>query len=151
MLPDSNYFPTIRSQSTEVALVAGAIGAEFVAPESGELVFPSGQPPTVPKIAVHENGDTFSRKDDVRTAGQIANVTAEAKSFCSKFSLHQLFQRAVLQFHALHCAHALLGSQVVRHRAKSNSELLARREECFDSRFDILPHGRQFLLRLAGQ
>lgn len=104
MLPDTNHLPAACAQPTEVALVAVAVGAEFVAPEFRELVLPRRESPAVPKVAVHENGNALAGKNDVGTARQVANVTAEAKSFCPKFPLHQLFQRAVLEFHALHRA-----------------------------------------------
>lgn len=69
-------------------MVAGAIGAEFISPEFGELVFPSGQPPAVPEISVHKNGDTFFRKDDVRTAGKRTIVASETQSQCPKLTLN---------------------------------------------------------------
>lgn len=77
MLPQPDYKPAVRTQPAEVALVAGAVGAEFVAPEFGELVFPCRQPPAVPEISIHEHGDFFFRENDVRAAGQGADVAAE--------------------------------------------------------------------------
>lgn len=49
VLPKADDMPAERAETAEVALVAGAIGAEFIAPELGELVFPCGEPPAVQK------------------------------------------------------------------------------------------------------
>src|SRR5260221_187814 len=115
MLPDADDFPAIRPQAAEVALIAVAVGAEVVAPELRKFMFPRGQPPTVPKISVHEDGELFLWENDVGTAGQGADVATEFQPFGAKLPLHQFFQRAVLQFHALHGASALGGREVVSH------------------------------------
>lgn len=64
-------------EAAEVAVDAGS-RAEFVAPEGGELVFPSGQAPAVPEVTVHEDADAFA--GDVGPTGQGADVAAEAQS-----------------------------------------------------------------------
>jgi len=121
MLPDADDFPTIRPQASEVAFVADAVGAEFVAPEFRELVFPRGQPPTMPEISVDEHGEPFFCKNDVGAARQRADVTTKFKTVRLKFSLHQSLQRAIFQFHALHRARPLRRRQVISHRIKLTS------------------------------
>src|SRR5437899_6582513 len=68
VLPDTNDFPASPPQSTKVALVSSTVGAEFVSPESRQLVFPTGQPPAVPEIPINEHSDLLFRKDDIWAA-----------------------------------------------------------------------------------
>ena len=92
VLPKANDLPAKHAEFAEVALVTGAIGTEFVAPERRKFVFPCGQPPAVPEISIHEHGDFFFGENDVGVAGQRANVTTESQSLGAKLLLHQLLQ-----------------------------------------------------------
>ena len=69
MLPQADDFPAKGAEFAEVALVAGAVGVKFVTPEWGEFLFPCGQPPPVPEIAIHEHGNLLFGKNNVRPAG----------------------------------------------------------------------------------
>ena len=64
-----------------MAFVAGGIALEFFPPPGALGLWNTGGfavPVQVPKTAVHENAGAVLRKDDVRRAGQIGPVEAEA-------------------------------------------------------------------------
>jgi len=78
-------------------------------------MLPRWQTPTVPEVAVDENGDAVRVKHDVRTAWERLVVTTKPQLHRPKLNLHEPFKRSVLKAYPLHCARALFGREMVDH------------------------------------
>src|SRR5690348_17588711 len=81
--PDSQDLPSAGLKLPLDARIALHILLEFPRPEFDARFRRVSEPAirmSVPKTAVHKNGDTMPGKDDVRSAGQVLAVEAEAVS-----------------------------------------------------------------------
>ena len=84
----------------------------------------------VPEAAVHEEGDAAGGEDEVRLAGQVGAVEAEAQAERVGGAADGEFGRGVLRLHRAHHGGALRGVEDVGHRLRvrgSCSELAERR------------------------
>lgn len=68
VLPNPNDLPTERTQLSEIALVSFAVSPEFFSPEWRQFSLPGWQPPTMPEIAIDEDGDLTARENDIRAS-----------------------------------------------------------------------------------
>ena len=96
VFPYSENRPTVVSQFAEVALVSLPRSRNLILPLWAELVFPKGEPPSVPKITVNEHGQLQSTKDDVWTAGQFFGVGRKVDLTSAEFGHDESFGLGVL-------------------------------------------------------
>jgi hypothetical protein len=68
VLPNSNNLPAKRAKLSKVTFVSFAVGTKLLSPERRQFSFPGWQPPTMPEIAIDEDGDLTARENDVRTS-----------------------------------------------------------------------------------
>jgi len=69
MLPYTHDPPTFSSQTAEIPLVPFAGCFDLPLPERCKLVTPLWISPSMPKVAIDEDGDLWADKHDVRLTG----------------------------------------------------------------------------------
>ena len=101
-------------------LIVGDVALEFLFPEGFVAfgcrgVFTAFVP--VPEAAVDEDDSLIFRQDDVRPAGQGADVFAEAVSGAVEHGADEDFRLRVLSFNTAHIPRAFRWSQVIHARS----------------------------------
>jgi hypothetical protein len=77
VLPDCERFPPEATQLLGVPLIPFAVAANLVSPEGWQLVLPDWKPPTMPEIAVDEDGHPCLRENEIRTPREGAIMLSE--------------------------------------------------------------------------
>jgi hypothetical protein len=77
VLPDSERFPAKSPQLLGVPLIPFAVAANLVSPEGRQPVLPDWKSPSMPEIAVDEDGHPGLWEDEIRTPRERAIVLAE--------------------------------------------------------------------------
>ena len=70
----------------------------------------------VPETAMDEEGSLRGGEDEIRLAGEIVAIEAEAKTCCVSRLAHDEFGRRVLRLHRAHHGGALFGIEDVSHQ-----------------------------------
>ena len=77
VLPDSEHPPAKTTQLLGVPLIAFSVAANLVSPEGRQPVLPDWKSPSMPEIAVDEDGHPGLWEDEIRTPRERAIVLAE--------------------------------------------------------------------------
>lgn len=122
MLPKADHFPSHFPKLSMVFFVPFSVFGNFLLPEIGYLVFPSRESVSMPEIAVYENGDPGSTKDDVRSAGKLFDMLSEPEPPLMKLGANAYLQSRIFSFDPGHAVASLLGCQVIPHQLTSRAK-----------------------------
>jgi hypothetical protein len=89
VLPKPDDCPISRTQAPKVPLVSASVHVQFQLPELRQFMLPRWKSPSVPKIAIYEDCDLLSWKDDVRRPMQPLTVSLKAQADPAEFPLNQ--------------------------------------------------------------
>jgi hypothetical protein len=113
MLPKPNDFPTLLAQKAAIARIPSSVAFYLDLPLLGKLVSPIGEPPAVPEVPIHKDGQLHETKYKVRSAGKVAGMAFPFEVTLGETAGDQEFRPGVFASNSRHHTRTSLGGHDV--------------------------------------